>query len=135
MPQVIGAAHPATLLLERPARISIKSDANSVQGPDPMLDISRDVDSLSSFKRNTPAFLRRLKKSGRPVVLTINGKPALVVQDPASYQQLLERAQRDKELEITQQSIKEMEAGLGRPAEDMLAEMRQLLDRKRKRSR
>jgi PHD/YefM family antitoxin component YafN of YafNO toxin-antitoxin module len=100
-----------------------------------MLDISRDVDSLSSFKRNTPAFLRRLKKSGRPVVLTINGKPALVVQDPASYQQLLERAQRDKELEITQQSIKEMEAGLGRPAEDMLAEMRQLLDRKRKRSR
>ncbi len=35
------------------------------------------------------------------------------------------------ELEITRQSVSEMRAGKGRSAEDMLADMRQLLDEKR----
>lgn len=101
-----------------------------------MLDISRDVDSLSSFKRNTPAFLKRLKKTGNPVVLTINGKPALVVQDPASYQQLMERAERVKNTAALRQSVKEMKAGQGIPAEDVLTEMRQILEKaKRKQGR
>ena len=50
-----------------------------------MLDINRDINSLSNFKRNTPEFLRQLQETGHPVVLTINGKAELVVQDTASY--------------------------------------------------
>ena len=38
-----------------------------------MLDLNSDIDSLSNFKRNTPEFLRQLKETGHPVVLTING--------------------------------------------------------------
>jgi hypothetical protein len=49
-----------------------------------MLDLSSDINSLSNFKRNTPEFLRQLKETGHPVVLTINGKAELVVQDSAS---------------------------------------------------
>lgn len=100
-----------------------------------MLDISRDVDSLSSFKRDTAAFLRRLKKSGHPVVLTINGKPALVVQDPASYQQLMESAARAKDMDALRQSVKEMNAGLGIPAEEVLAEMRRILEEAKRKPR
>ena len=96
-----------------------------------MLDINRDVNSLSNFKRNTSEFLRQLKETGRPVVLTINGKTELVVQDAASYQKLIEIAERAEELEITRESVAEMKAGLGRPAEEMLAEMRQILGEKR----
>src|SRR3954464_4341172 len=92
-----------------------------------MLDINRDINSLSNFKRKTPEFLRQLRETGHPVVLTINGKAELVVQDARSYQKLLELAERAEELEITGQSIAEMEAGQGRPAEEMLAEMRQIL--------
>ncbi len=51
-----------------------------------MLDLNRDINSLSNFKRNTPEFLRQLKETGHPVVLTINGKAELVVQDTTSYQ-------------------------------------------------
>ena len=96
-----------------------------------MLDINRDIQSLSNFKRNTPEFLRQLKESGHPVVLTINGKAELVVQDTASYQKLVELAERADELEITRKSVAEMKAGQGRPAEEMLAEMRQILDQQR----
>ena len=56
-----------------------------------MLDISNDINSLSNFKRNTSEFLRQLRETGHPIVLTINGKAELVVQDTASYQKLIER--------------------------------------------
>lgn len=96
-----------------------------------MLDLNRDIDSLSNFKRHTSEFLRQLKATGQPVVLTINGKAELVVQDPASYQRLIELAELAEELALTRQAVAEMKAGLGRPAAEMLAEMRQILAEKR----
>ena len=46
-----------------------------------MLDLANDIRSLSDFKRNTVDLLDRLRKTGHPLVLTINGKAELVVQD------------------------------------------------------
>jgi len=57
-----------------------------------MLDIAKDISSLTDFKRNTNEHLESLKKSGRPAVLTVNGHPEVVVQDVASYQALLVKA-------------------------------------------
>ena len=92
-----------------------------------MLDLNRDIHSLSNFKRNTPEFLRQLKESGHPVVLTINGKAELVVQDSVSYQKLIELAERTERMEALQASIDDMRAGRVIPAVTMLAEMRQIL--------
>ena len=49
-----------------------------------------DITSLTNFHRNSTTHCKRLKKSGRPEVLTAYGKALLVVQDAAAYQQLLE---------------------------------------------
>src|SRR5689334_14211818 len=95
-----------------------------------MLDISSDIDSLSNFKRNTPEFLRQLKETGHPVVLTINGKAELVVQDTASYQRLIELAERAERMDALKASIEDMKAGRVVPADDVLAEMRQILEGK-----
>ena len=92
-----------------------------------MFDLSRDIESLSNFKRNTSEFLRQMKETGQPVVLTINGKAELVVQDAASYQKLMERAQRVEEMEALRVSVEEMRAGKTVPAAEVLAEMRQIL--------
>ena len=54
-----------------------------------MLDLTNDIRSLSEFKRNTVDLLDRLRKTGHPLVLTINGKAELVVQNAAAYQALL----------------------------------------------
>ena len=96
-----------------------------------MLDIDRDINSLSNFKRNTSEFIRRLKETGRPVVLTINGKSELVVQDTASYQKLVEAAGRAAEMESLRVAVEEIKAGEGRPVEAMLAEMRRILAAKK----
>ena len=54
------------------------------------MKLTRDIHSLSTFKRDTAKLVRQLKKTGQPVVLTVNGKAELVVQDAESYQKLLE---------------------------------------------
>jgi PHD/YefM family antitoxin component YafN of YafNO toxin-antitoxin module len=95
-----------------------------------MLDLDRDINSLSNFKRNTPEFLRQLKETGQPVVLTINGKAELVVQDTVSYQKLIELAERAEEMESLRQAVEELKAGQGTPIAEMLAEMRQILAEK-----
>lgn len=95
-----------------------------------MFDVNRDINSLSNFKRNTAVFLAQLKQTGHPVVLTINGKAELVVQDTASYQRLIELAEKAERIEILRASVEEMEAGKGIPAEHVLAEMRKILAEK-----
>jgi PHD/YefM family antitoxin component YafN of YafNO toxin-antitoxin module len=48
-----------------------------------------DIGSLSDFSRNTKAHLKRLKRTGRPELLTVNGKAEVVVQNASAYQKLL----------------------------------------------
>ena len=55
-----------------------------------MLDLTRDIQSLTTFRRQSGDFMKQLKKSKRPVVLTVNGKAAAVVQDAEAYQRLLD---------------------------------------------
>ena len=54
----------------------------------------QDIASLTDFHRNSAMHCMRLRRSGRPEVLTVNGKAVLVVQDAAAYQRLLEAVER-----------------------------------------
>jgi prevent-host-death family protein len=85
-----------------------------------MIDLSQDIHSLSEFKRKTAEFMGRMKQSGHPVVLTINGKAELVVQDAASYQRLLELAERAEMMEFLRESREDIEAGRTEPALEAL---------------
>ena len=59
-----------------------------------MLDITMDIQSLTTFRRRSGDFMKQLKKSKRPVVLTVKGKAAAIVQDAEAYQRLLDIAAR-----------------------------------------
>lgn len=50
----------------------------------------QDILSLTEFHRHTREHIARLRATGRPQVLTVNGKAELVVQDASAYQHLLE---------------------------------------------
>jgi prevent-host-death family protein len=76
-----------------------------------MINIARDIDSLSEFKRNTKAFVARLKKSGSPVILTVNGRAAVVVQDASAYQELVDREDRREMEEFLRASLADADAG------------------------
>ncbi len=55
-----------------------------------------DIGSLTDFARNTRAHLDRLRRTGRPELLTVNGKAAVVVQNAAAYQRLIESLEKFK---------------------------------------
>jgi prevent-host-death family protein len=59
-----------------------------------MIDITKDIQSLTTFRRRSGDFMKQLRKSKRPVVLTVKGKAAAIVQDAEAYQRLLDIAAR-----------------------------------------
>lgn len=76
------------------------------------------------FKRNTSEFLEQMRGSGHPLVLTINGKADLVVQDALSYQKLLDRVDELEALEGIKRGLAEVEAGRVTPLRQFEKEFR-----------
>lgn len=88
-----------------------------------MLDISRDIQSLSNFKRNTVEFIEQMKQTGNPLVLTVNGKAELVVQDAVSYQKLLDALERLEAIAGIQQGLEDIKANRTISLKDFEQEM------------
>jgi prevent-host-death family protein len=84
-----------------------------------MMDLTKDIQSLTTFKRNTTELVRQVKESGRPLVLTINGKAELVVQDAGSFQKLIELVDRLEAIEGIKRGIESFERGEGIPLEEL----------------
>jgi PHD/YefM family antitoxin component YafN of YafNO toxin-antitoxin module len=89
-----------------------------------MLDISSDIKPLSSFKRDSVTLIGQLKRTGRPVVLTINGKAEVVVQDAKSYQQMLDMVDRAEAIVGIRKGLASMARGEGIPAEKAFEKLR-----------
>jgi prevent-host-death family protein len=102
-------------------------------GEDTMRDIANDIQSLSHFKRKTAEVMERMKKTGNPVVLTINGKAEIVVQEAAAYQRLRELADKAEMMEFLRESRADIEAGRTEPALEALERLGKKYRLKRKR--
>jgi len=87
-----------------------------------MLDITKDIQSLTTFRRRSGDFMRQIKKSKRPVVLTVNGKAAAVVQDAEAYQRLLDMAAAADAAEGIRQGMEDARKGRVRPAKPFFDE-------------
>jgi prevent-host-death family protein len=88
-----------------------------------MINLRDEINSLSNFKRNTSDFLEQMRETGKPIVLTINGRAELVVQDAGSYQRLLDLAERIETIEELKPAIKEMNEGKGERFENVFLEL------------
>lgn len=87
-----------------------------------MLNIAKDIQSLTAFRRSSGDFMKQLKKTKRPMVLTVNGKAAAVVQDAEAYQRLLDIAAQADAEEGIRQGLEDEKHGRLRPAEEVFAE-------------
>jgi prevent-host-death family protein len=93
-----------------------------------VINVSRDIHSLTDFKRNTNEYLKQMKQTKSPVVLTVNGKAEIVVQDAESYQSLLELVEKAQTIAGVQRGLDQMNRGEGRPADEVFAEIRRKFD-------
>ena len=85
-----------------------------------MIDVTQDIHSLTTFKRNSSGLMKHMKKTGRPLVLTINGKAEAVLLDPAAYQEVADHL--DAVASI-RRGLAQARRGEGRPADEVLAEL------------
>jgi prevent-host-death family protein len=83
-----------------------------------MLDITKDIQSLTTFRRRSGDFMKHLKKSKRPVVLTVKGKAAAIVQDAEAYQRLLDIAAQASAEEGIRQGLEDAKNGKSRPVRE-----------------
>ena len=87
-----------------------------------MLSLS-EIHPLSEFQRGAKAFLAKLKETKAPMVLTVNGKAAAVVQDAESYQQLLDKIELLESIVGIRKSIEEFDRGEGMPLKEAFQQL------------
>lgn len=74
-----------------------------------MIDL-HNIHSLTDFLRNHKDFVNRIKAGGAEV-LTINGKPELVLQSAKEYQTLMDRLDYMERIVGLRRAYKELEDG------------------------
>jgi prevent-host-death family protein len=85
-----------------------------------MIDVIQDIHSLTTFKRNSSGLMKRMKKTGRPLVLTVNGKPEAVLLDAAAYQEV---ASHLDVVASIRRGLAQAKRGAGRDADDVFDDL------------
>jgi prevent-host-death family protein len=85
-----------------------------------MIDVTKDIHSLTTFKRNSSGLMKRMKKTGRPLVLTVNGKAEAVLLDAAAYQEV---AGHLEVVASVRRGLVQARRGVGRTADEVFDEL------------
>jgi len=89
-----------------------------------MLNLKDDIQPLTTFRNNSVKMMKQLRKTGRPIVLTVNGKSEAVVQSAEAYQRLLDIAALANEREGVRQGDEDITFGRTRPARQVISQIR-----------
>jgi prevent-host-death family protein len=89
-----------------------------------MIDITQDIQPLTTFRNNSVKMLQQLKETGRPIILTVNGKAAATILSAAEYQRLQDIAARDSVQEAIRQGRADVAAGRTVPLAEGFAAFR-----------
>lgn len=82
-----------------------------------------DVQSLTEFQRNARAQIKDMKATGNPIILTVNGKAEVVVQDFDAHRTMLRAMQEAEDLQRLRRRIDSANAGNCRDFEEVFDEL------------
>ena len=93
------------------------------------MNISKDIRPITYLKSRAADLLRQINETHRPVIITQNGEPKAVLQDPESYQNMRNAIGILKLISQGEEDIKNRKS---RPQEDVLAEIESALKERMK---
>jgi len=82
-----------------------------------------NIHSLSDFQRNAKQHIRKLKRSGKPAILTVNGQAEVVVQSAEAYQKLLDDRVLLESIRGIGRGLEQAKRGEGRQMREFLEEL------------
>ena len=85
-----------------------------------MSDILTDTRPLSDFQSNPEEHIQELKATGRPAVLTVDGRPEIVVQSADAYRQLMEDHELLESIRGISRGMEQAKRGEGKPMREFL---------------
>jgi prevent-host-death family protein len=77
------------------------------------VDITKDISPLTEFKRDSARIIARIKETGRPQILTVNGKPSVVVIDAAAWQEMQDQLDHAETVAGIRKGLTQARAGEG----------------------
>ena len=80
------------------------------------VDITKDISPLTEFKRDSARMIARIKETGRPQILTVNGKPSVVVIDAAAWQEMQDQLDHVETVAGIRKGLTQARAGEGTEA-------------------
>jgi len=78
----------------------------------------KDIYPVSDFSRKPAEHIKRLKETGQPEILTVNGRAELVIQDAQSYEEMIDLLDT---LEKITTAAKSHDKGQGIPANEFFS--------------
>ncbi len=93
------------------------------------MNISRDIKPVTYLKSRASDLLRQINETHRPVVITQNGEPRAVLQDPESYENMRNAIGLLKLISLGEKDIKE---GKSKSQEEVFATIENILKEKMK---
>jgi len=88
------------------------------------MNISKDIRPITYLKSKAPDLLKQINETHRPVVITQNGEPKAVLQDPESYENMRNAI---GILKLISQGEQDVEDGKSKSQEEVFANIEKLL--------
>lgn len=82
------------------------------------------IHPVSEFSRKPAEYIKRLKETKKPEILTVNGKAQVVVQDAQAYEEMTELLDSIKQI---LKSVKDIEEGITKPLDEAFSDIKQRL--------
>ncbi|MGZ3536018.1 MAG: type II toxin-antitoxin system Phd/YefM family antitoxin [Thermodesulfobacteriota bacterium] len=93
------------------------------------MNISKDIKPVTYLKSRTADLLKQINQTHRPVVITQNGEPKAVLQDPESYENMRNAI---GILKLISQGEKDIREGKSRSQKEVFANIENILKEKMK---
>ncbi len=93
------------------------------------MNISRDIKPVTYLKSRASDLLKQINETHRPVIITQNGEPRAVLQDPESYENMRNAIGLLKLISLGEKDIKE---GKSKSQEEVFANIENILKERMK---
>ena len=93
------------------------------------MNITQDIKPVTYLKSRAADVLKQINETHRPVIITQNGEPRAILQDPESYENMRNAI---GILKLISQSENEIRTGKARPQQEVFRNIENILKDRRK---